>query len=413
MNGRSSALAATVLIPTHSHGPLLLHAIRSVLGQTLREFEVFVVGDGVDDATRAVGQEAARLDGRVQFFDLPKGPRHGELHRHAVLREARGEIICYLCDDDLFLPSHLEYMQALLRDADFAHAAPLYIEPGGRVCLFCGHLDESGVKDRLGGLWNFIPLSCAAHTREFYERLPYGWRTAPPDVWTDLWMWRQILTTEGCRAQSGMRPTVIHFPTPARADWSLEQRERELASWAARITEPGLEAELACGALDTMMRANYRQEQHLGAAAAELRALREAAVARAETLDEAVHAGLRIPELERQLSAVHEAHGACQSALAKSEAELTACNSRSHELEAQLTRCEDDLRRTTMEMDETRRHSAMEIDERDRHIAELSREINAIKATITWRCRQRLIRRPLLATAIRTVAKLVSRRPAR
>jgi glycosyltransferase involved in cell wall biosynthesis len=45
--------AATVLIPTHSHVEPLRHAVASVQQQGLRDFELFIVGDGVTDATRA------------------------------------------------------------------------------------------------------------------------------------------------------------------------------------------------------------------------------------------------------------------------------------------------------------------------------------------------------------------------
>ena len=91
---------ATVLIPTYNHGSLLRYSVASALRQTVRDLEIFIVGDGVPDATREIVAELQH-DPRVRFFDNPKGPRHGELHRHAALRQASGEIVCYLSDDDL------------------------------------------------------------------------------------------------------------------------------------------------------------------------------------------------------------------------------------------------------------------------------------------------------------------------
>src|SRR2546430_8840166 len=38
--------------------------------------------------------------------------RNGEIHRDGVLRQARGRIVCYQADDDLWLPGHFADMEA-------------------------------------------------------------------------------------------------------------------------------------------------------------------------------------------------------------------------------------------------------------------------------------------------------------
>jgi glycosyltransferase involved in cell wall biosynthesis len=45
---------ATVVIPTFDHGRLLWYFVRSALAQTVGDIEVFVIGDGVPDATREI-----------------------------------------------------------------------------------------------------------------------------------------------------------------------------------------------------------------------------------------------------------------------------------------------------------------------------------------------------------------------
>jgi glycosyltransferase involved in cell wall biosynthesis len=45
---------ATILIPTHRHAAFLPYAIESALDQRGAAVELFVVGDGVEDATREV-----------------------------------------------------------------------------------------------------------------------------------------------------------------------------------------------------------------------------------------------------------------------------------------------------------------------------------------------------------------------
>lgn len=225
-------LAATVLIPTHDHGPTLLRSVRSALAQTVDDLEVLVVGDGVPDVTRELMGELVRKDSRVRFFDNPKGPRHGELHRHAALQEARGKIVCYLSDDDLWLPGHVEEMRGLLSEADFAHALPLWIDGEGGLHHFRIDLARPYWRELLLGGENRIPLSCGAHTLELYRSLPEGWRTTPEGTFTDLYMWQQILAAPGSRAVSGTTPTVLHFPSSARNGWNETQRLAELDGWS-------------------------------------------------------------------------------------------------------------------------------------------------------------------------------------
>ncbi len=64
---------ATVILPTHDHGPTLRPALESVLGQTERDLEVIVVGDGVPEITRTIVAEFAARDPRVRLLDNRKG----------------------------------------------------------------------------------------------------------------------------------------------------------------------------------------------------------------------------------------------------------------------------------------------------------------------------------------------------
>jgi hypothetical protein len=240
------SVAATVLIPTHDHGPTLLRSARSALAQTVEELEVLVIGDGAPDVTRELMAELTAADERVRFIDRPKGPRHGELYRHAALQEARGEIVCYLCDDDLWLPGHVAHLHELLADADFAHSLPFWLTPDGRVEVLRLDLRLAYFRALFEAGENRLPLSHAGHTMALYRRLPEGWRTTPDGIPTDLYMWQQVLTAPGgCRVAGGARPTVIHLPSPERVGWSTEERAEELDRYAARLSDPGFAAELA------------------------------------------------------------------------------------------------------------------------------------------------------------------------
>jgi glycosyltransferase involved in cell wall biosynthesis len=225
------SLRATVLIPTFDHGPTLLRSVPSALGQTVEDVEVFVVGDGVPDVTREIMAQLVRSDGRVRFFDNPKGPRHGELHRHAALQHARGEVVCYLSDDDLWAPGHVETMSRLLQGGDLAHTLVAAILPDQTWLLGRIDLSLGWYRMRLLAGLGHLPLSFVGHTLAMYRRLPHGWRTTPQEAATDLYMWRQFLANETCRVATEHRLTVLNFASAERREWTLEQRLEELDRW--------------------------------------------------------------------------------------------------------------------------------------------------------------------------------------
>jgi hypothetical protein len=234
------------MIPTYNHGAALRFATESALAQTLGDLEVLIVGDGAGDDSREIAMQLEKDDDRVRFFDNPKGPRHGEVHRHAALQEARGDLVCYLSDDDLWFPQHVEILAAALENADFAHTMTAWVHPDGSVGSFFGNLADVRQRRRLlTDKWNFIPLSAAAHTMAAYKRLPEGWRTTPLELWTDLHMWRQFLSNADCSAISVAVPTVVHLASSEREGIELADRVMELSGVVERLAERGGRARIA------------------------------------------------------------------------------------------------------------------------------------------------------------------------
>ncbi len=232
--------AATVLIPTHDRPECLRQSIASAQAQSLDDFELFVVGDGVTDATRAVMTELAAADPRIRFFDFPKGPRKGEVHRHTALAEAAGRFVAYLGDDDVWMDNHLATLDALLEDADFGHTLHVGVGEHGGISVLAADLENPRFRMRmLTELFNRFDFTFAGHTLAAYRRLPHGWRTTPPEFpWTDLYMWRQFLAEPWCRARSVMVPTGICTQSSRRPHLTDHARAVELARWRVAVTEP-------------------------------------------------------------------------------------------------------------------------------------------------------------------------------
>ena len=240
-------LRATILIPTHRHAATLPMAVASVQSQGRDEIEILIVGDGANDALRSVALSLAAADRRIRFFDFPKGPRHGEGHRHVALREARGRIVCYQSDDDLWLPNHLDVMEAALKEADFAGGMHVNVGKDGKLRGYYFDLEQPAFREpylewRANGLGDWASggfgLSFAAHSLDAYRRLPEGWATSPDNRTTEHWMWHKFVRQAWCRVKCPPVPVALHFPAPERASWSDERLAGELRGWAEIIARP-------------------------------------------------------------------------------------------------------------------------------------------------------------------------------
>jgi len=239
---------ASVLIPTHGHRAATLPlAVASVQAQGIEDIEILIIGDGVDDSVRSTVERLRAADARIRFFDFPKGPRNGEIHRDGVLRQASGRIVCYQADDDLWLPGHFEDMEAALENADFVGAMHVNVEREDRVRGYFFDIERPEFRDlwvswqaHPYGAWasNGFGLAFAGHRLEAYLRLPEGWTTTPTGLPTDQFMWMKFARQPWCRIRSLQWPVSLHFPAPDRRDWTEQQRVDELARWTDIIARP-------------------------------------------------------------------------------------------------------------------------------------------------------------------------------
>ena len=94
----------SVVLATHSRPRLLARAIRSVLAQRYERWQLVVVDDGVDPATRAAVESFD--DERVR---LVVGPGRGPgAARNIGIDACQGLVVCYLDDDNVMHPGWLQ-----------------------------------------------------------------------------------------------------------------------------------------------------------------------------------------------------------------------------------------------------------------------------------------------------------------
>jgi glycosyltransferase involved in cell wall biosynthesis len=123
----------SVVIPVFNRSNELAAALRSVLDQSERDFEIVVVDDGsIDDPKRIVDEIA---DPRIVF--LRQENRGGGAARNMGIDHGRGRFIAFLDSDDRFLPGHLSRMRTQLESAqETAGYARILVDRGrGRTFL--------------------------------------------------------------------------------------------------------------------------------------------------------------------------------------------------------------------------------------------------------------------------------------
>lgn len=97
----------SVIIPLYNRGPYIARALKSVLNQTIQNFEIIVVDSSTDNGTRIVREFD---DSRILLIQQKKCGVSAA--RNYGVEVARAEMISFLDVDDEWMPDHLS---ALLR----------------------------------------------------------------------------------------------------------------------------------------------------------------------------------------------------------------------------------------------------------------------------------------------------------
>ena len=156
----------SVLLPVHNYARYLARAIASVLEQSYTNFELIICDDGSTDASLGIARQFASLDLRVKVVHKENGGQASALN--AAWKEHRGEIVCILDADDLFLLHKLEllvreYQQnpdvgVLVHSMILLDAHERQIE----TIPFLSQFERGWIGDKLirrGGRWRFMPSS--------------------------------------------------------------------------------------------------------------------------------------------------------------------------------------------------------------------------------------------------------------
>lgn len=103
----------SVIVPAYNAERFLGDAVASVLRQTYAELELIIANDGSSDSTADLVERFTAEDARVRPVHKKNGGPSSA--RNAGLSAARGELVCFLDADDVFLPDKLERQVGFLQ----------------------------------------------------------------------------------------------------------------------------------------------------------------------------------------------------------------------------------------------------------------------------------------------------------
>jgi glycosyltransferase involved in cell wall biosynthesis len=125
----------SVIIPCYNSEKFIERAIESVLNQTYKDYEIFLVDNGSSDQTIDILYDYRnRYPGLIKVLQEPK--KGGAAARNKGLKEAKGEWIQFLDSDDELLPKKLEEQLKIAHEVD----ADLVLSP------FYKHYKNKGVQ---------------------------------------------------------------------------------------------------------------------------------------------------------------------------------------------------------------------------------------------------------------------------
>lgn len=146
--------AFTIIMSTYNRMAVLPRAIKSVLNQTFSDFEFLLIDNGSTDDTRFVVDNFR--DPRLRYILNPKPTNSCDGPRNLGIEMAKGELVSFLDDDDIWYPERLEKVKEAFDKNPDASA----------VC----HNEYRRINGRIDTVLKHGPFTIDLYERLLYER---------------------------------------------------------------------------------------------------------------------------------------------------------------------------------------------------------------------------------------------------
>ena len=185
----------TVIMPAYEAERFLEEAVRSVVDQTVTDWELLILEDCAKDGTLALAEKLAAEDVRIKLLKNDKNMGVAKT-RNRGFALARGKYVALLDSDDVWYPEKLEKQIALAEKtgADVIYCSyGMMDEQGNKKCADFIVPEKTDFKSSL--IKSVISCSTALLSREIVEK----YRFREEYYHEDLVLWLEILG-DGYRA---------------------------------------------------------------------------------------------------------------------------------------------------------------------------------------------------------------------
>ncbi|MEM9923972.1 MAG: glycosyltransferase [Cyanobacteria bacterium P01_D01_bin.50] len=175
----TSAPLISILVPNYNYARYIGEALDSVLEQTYPNFEAIVCDDGSKDNSCEVIESYVQKDSRIKLISKENGGVANALN--VAYSESKGQIICILDADDIWMNNKLEKVLELYKSdptCGFAIHNVIEIDGEGNLLkttpkydrLASGWMGQIALKNG-GFVYNIPPASALTVRREIAEKI--------------------------------------------------------------------------------------------------------------------------------------------------------------------------------------------------------------------------------------------------
>ena len=104
----------SVITPCYNAEKFIAEAIRSVIAQTYKNWEMLICDDCSMDRSAEIIKSYSEKDKRIKYFKTPKASGSPAIPRNIAIDHAKGRYLAFLDSDDIWLPHKLEEQLRLL-----------------------------------------------------------------------------------------------------------------------------------------------------------------------------------------------------------------------------------------------------------------------------------------------------------